>query len=371
MKTLLRISLCALGVMIAGTVAAQPPDPYPDWAPLPVDLKNDVVRRARLELETHRAGGPRREVVRGILLAGRTDDAAWSGEVTFACLQGQIDCAEFEPLVHPLAGKLTGDWRRAVEHDLSVLNREAYVNSLPASARHDAYRQRLMGTPPIDPNLGWLNASAAALRALREGFDDLIPLIRANLGGSLESNRTSIERALRVRRAVISSNPGRALLKLVREGVEWDIKRSLATPDEMKKHKYGDETPFQVAGQALVELERLNPSGAAEGLKDCLEMYEPVARRMEAEREAAEARSGLIGAGTPEKQPARKYLVGWISGQILTVIGNLGDREFVRNVYSRELPGYMTPWDRVEQLEKELVKRGELKASEMVCGPAE
>ena len=212
-----------LGMALAGGGAvAQTAHSYPEWRPLPVDLKSEAVLRARLGLEYRRAGGSRRIVVERILMDGRTDDTHWTYHVTTACVDERVDCAPFVPIVRSILNRpLRAEERAYIEHSVTLIERQAYLQGLPASIRNSVFKRPIEGDRVNDPKLRWLDADNAALLALREGLDDLLPLIRTGLTGRLRLNRSSIETALLVREAVISQDPPMSLLALIRDGVEF------------------------------------------------------------------------------------------------------------------------------------------------------
>lgn len=384
MRGLASTVILGLLLPVSGVASVAVPNPFPETLPLPVEARNPVVLNARLDLEMRRAGGPRRHIVEQLLLDGRTDDAFWSMKVTRACLAWVVDCARFLPLVEQMPEHLSGDARKSVEYDAGLLRREAYVQAMSANQRRDVYLRALEGFPIGDPQVSWLDADTAALRALEEGHDDLIPAIRRVLNGRLKANREPIEMHLRVREASISRRAGDTLLRLVQEGVGWDVERLLAQPPmwnmdrllaESKRPKAGarhDEVPLGVARLALDELRRVNPPGAREGLKEALTLYKPAEEKRIRDREEGLAREKRIeargGQAVTLKVPPEKALDGRLSRDIVEAIGDLGDRDYERAVFKDLLGGRLTLWDRVNKVEGELVKQGKMKVSEMVSG---
>jgi hypothetical protein len=372
-----RVSVAILGAVLAGGVAhTQPPNPYPETQPLPADLWRDVVVRARLDLEYRREGGPRRDKIEQILLDSKTSDAScggryWSYAATTACVNWVVDCATFVPHLDPLPQNSTGDAKKKAEYESVLVRREAYLQGLSASARHDVYRALIEGQRVDDATLDWLDCDSAALRALRESFDDLIPVIRRNLNGRLKANRGVVGWDLRIREAVISPDPTSALLALIREGVTADVKRGLKTAKELKNDYPLDDSPFILARRALRALRRVDPPNAAQSLKELLPLYRPVEEKWERDQREARARGDIgnpFGPPKLELPPGQIPLVGQLSRDLVEAIGDLGDRDFERTIFRERLGLPFTLWDRVNQVERELVKRGELKADTMVTG---
>lgn len=367
------LATIVLGLVAAGggAFSGPPPEPSP-WWPLPADLKNDLVLRLRLELEYRRAGGPRHDIVERIVMDGRTGDSRWSYRATIACVDGRTACAPLVPVLRSILDRhLTEIDRKYIEHGVALVAHHAYLEGLPASVRKEAYRRLLAGEHVDDPELKWLDPDNTALIALREGVDDLIPLIRHGLEDRLQANRSSIGTEMRVREAVISGAPGSALLALVREGVKFDVELGLRPSDMGKKGPLSpiDETPLHLARRAMEALRAIDRPGAVKPLKELLELYRPVEER----REREEKSNSLMGqwlraAPGLELPPGQRRLVGRLSGELVETIGDLGDRNFERTTFKNRL-GLPILWDRVNKVETELVKQGKLSADQMVSGP--
>jgi hypothetical protein len=366
----MRWSAAVLGAALAGGIAAaQPPEPYPEWMPLPVGLKQGVVLRARLDLEFRRAGGPRRDTVEQILLNSESADPLWGYLATTACLEWVIHCTVFVAFMESRPQELTGDAAKKAEYESTLVRREAYVQGLSATTRHEVFRRLIEGERVEDPQLSWLDPDTAALRALREVFDDLIPVIRRNLNDRLKANREPIEMDLRVREAVISTDPKSALLALIRECVNADVKCGLRTAEQLKKEPPCSDSWFILARKALEALRRVNPPGAAQALKGLLALYRPVEEKWQRDREAEKARGAPIRfhePPEPQLPPGQIPLVGRLSRNLVEAIGDLGDRDFERTVFKNRLGLPFTLWDRVHEVEEALVKKGTMKASQMV-----
>jgi hypothetical protein len=344
---------------------------YSEREPLPVDATSGVTVSARLGLEMRRAGGPRREVLESILVADRRDDSAWSGRVATLCHEGVIDCGRFLPFVESMPDRVPPTQRESAIGQAQCLKEEAYLQALPMKQRQALYRQAIVTGHSITDLGPWLDSDNCALRALHDGMDELIPDIERGLRGSLRSNRESIEPALRMRKALTASDPEEALLRLVRHGVEVEVEHTLMPADKRPSDYRPFEAEVLFAMGAVDELRRLNPPGAAERLAALYALYKPAEEKLERERDELLAKEK---AGTlPRVYPARvispaKGLTGRLARSIVETIGDLGDRDFERTVFRERLDGLPTLWDRVNQVEKELVKQGKIKASEAVSG---
>ena len=366
------LATIVLGLVAAGggAFSGPPPEPSP-WWPLPADLKSDLVLRLRLELEYRRAGGPRHDIVDRILMDGRTGDSRWSYWATIACVDGRTACAPLLPVLRSILDRhLTEDDRKYTEHGVALVAHHAYLEGLPASVRQEAYRRLIAGEHVDDPELKWLDPDSTALMALREGVDDLIPLIRDELDDRLRANRSSIGTEMRVREAAISPAPGSALLALVREGVKFDVELGLRPSDTGKTGALPriDETPLHLARRAMEALRAINRSGAVKPLKELLELYRPVEERRERE-EKSNSLTGqwLRAVPRPELPPGQRPLVGRLSRELVETTGDLGDRDFERTTFKNRL-GLPILWDKVKQVETELVRQKKLSSDQMVTG---
>lgn len=361
-----------VGIFLAGgAVAVEFSSPFPETWPLPAELKRGVVVQARLDLEYRRASGPRRDIVEQILLSSKSAEPLWGYLATTACLEWVTDCTDFVALMESRPQELTADAAKKAEYESTLVRREAYLQGLSAPARHEVFRKLIEGARVEDPQLSWVDCDLAALRALREGFDDLIPVIRRNLNGRLHANREPIEMDLRVREGVISTDPKSALLALIREGVRADVKRGLKTEEQLRKESPSHDSWFILARKALAALRRVNPPDVVQDLKELLGLYRPVEEKWQRDREEEKARGALIrfyAPPEPQLPPGQTPLVGRLSRDLVETIGDLGDRDFERTVFKNRLGLPFTLWDRVHQVEESLIKQGTMKASGMVTG---
>ena len=372
MRTGMLLAMLAMLLPASAPAWSGPSPAHSEREPLPVDATSGVTLSARLGLEMRRAGGPRREVLESILVADRTEDSAWSGRVATLCHEGVIDCGRFLPMLETLPDRVLPAQRKSAVSSAECVKEETCLQVLPMKQRQALYRQAIVTGHPITDLGPWLFDSECALRALHEGMDELIPEIERGLGGRLHSNREAIEPALRMRKALISSDPTGALLKIIRHGAEVEVERTLRSVDEWEGYYHrapGAEELF--AMDAVREMGRLNPPGAAERLEVLYALYKPAEAKLERERNEllAQEKAGTLPRVYPRREiPRAKGLAGRLARSIVETIGDLGDREFERAVFKDRLDDLPTLWDRVDRVEKELVKQGRLKASEMVSG---
>src|SRR5208337_2986683 len=147
-----------------------------------------------------------------------------------------------------------------------------------------------------------------ALRALHEGMDDLIPDIERSLDGPLQSNRASIEPAVRMRKALTSSDPAGALLRIIRHGVEGDVEHALRSADKWDFYYLVPSWPEDLfAMDAVRELRRLNPPGAAERLEALYALSKPAEEKFERERDEllAQEKAGTLPRVYPRREIPR------------------------------------------------------------------
>ncbi len=271
-------------------------------------------------------------------------------------------------MVEALPDRVPPTQRKSAVSSAECVKEEAYLQSLPTKQRQALYHQAIVTGRPITDLGPWLDAGECALRALREGMDELIPDIERALDGRLQSDREAIEPALRMRKALIAPDPAGALLKLIRHGVEVDVEHTLLPADKRPSDSRPFEAEVVFAMGAVNELRRLNPPGAAERLAAVYALYKPAEEKLDRERDEmlAKEKAGTLPRVYPRREvsPA-KGLTGRLARFIVEAIGDLGDRDFERTVFKERLDGLPTLWDRVNQVERELVKQGRMEASEM------
>jgi hypothetical protein len=362
-----------LALLLSASVPAteKPTRAYSEREPLPVDATSRITLSAQLGLEMRRAGGPRPATVEVLLRdLGKVEvPSAWCTQVVETCFAGGVEWAVFLPSVDALAGKVGPQSRDYVVGKAGLMRREAYLQGLPLEQRQALYKEAILSGRSITGLGPWLSPAECALRALQDGMNGLIPDIERELAGRLRSNRQSIERALRLRKALIAPDPEGPLLQLIRRGVERDVEHTLLAVDKRTADSRPFEAEIGLARQALEELRRLNPPGAAERLEAMYALYKPAQERVERERAEllAKQKEGKFPPMFPPQEISRaKGVGGQLAVSIVQVIGDLGDRDFERQVFRERLDGLPILWDRVNQVEKELVSQGKMNASEMV-----
>lgn len=324
-------------------------DPRASCGSLPADLSSRALAQQRFRLELRRAGGPRPEVLEGILLAAReARDPSWASYLLKACQTGLVDCngfitlAETEKPRDPLAGN-----GRA---DLAALQCEALLQRTSVRERRRFYSAVLNGQE-VGSEFSQLDQCAttwseAARRVLAERFYDLIPLVERAKGRAAFRD---LWPELEVARASASSDPESALIALTTQSAAHESSLAGKTRVEQSALARTTEAAQGVANLALQELRRRNATGSVPELKKLLTLYEPLRLA-----DAGVIRSPLPG-GKPLPRPTGYLMeVGWLLAE---AIGDLGDREL-----ERETLAGRTLWDQVNEAELRLMHQGKLKA---------
>lgn len=301
----------------------------------------------RYELETRQAGGPRREVLEGLLKKGKEiDDPMWGKRVIDACVAELIDCGDFVASAMALA-------EREKAHPESArgmakrIREEAALQAMAPRQRRAFYLEALTKGFAEEDGVR-LDYRNAALRLLQERMPDLTRRVEEESSKWPNSPSDYLSNQIAIARALSSPNPQVHLLVLVRQGV--------LQPTDSSRELLGK--------QALNELRRLNLEGAAEELKEVLELYEPAKEKHDKERkevlEKARQENRHLLHSERHRLAEDAYL-GVLGKEIIKAIGDLGDREFERKAL-----GGRTLWDQVHDTEQELVRQGKLQRSEMV-----
>jgi hypothetical protein len=360
------LACIALGVGIPRCLLGSGSDPKRPT--LPVDADSPAVFVARFELEMRRAGGPRRDVTMNLLrLGARVQAPEWAFLAVRACEQGVADCRELAEEALAVLSRAGAAQKQYLTSAVSHLEAEAAIAAVARSERQAVYRAVLLGHGPGRiAEVSVSTWSEAAVRALREHFDDLLPEIERTIGDHPADERGYIGELLAVRKAATSAEPAQALLALVRRGIDDDLQRLLASVPGGSATST-DEFSLRCAHLALVELRESNMAGTITQLRQLLALY--ASAEVQAFRERNELEGKLKDQGrsiAPGDLPSPHRARGYLAVDLLETIGDLGDRGFERSEFRKRLEGTPPLWDRVNAVESELVRQGKMKASEMV-----
>jgi hypothetical protein len=326
----------------------------------------DEVRPSLLQfrVEMRRAGGPRpwmlEEIFRDPSWQG---SEIWSYELYNTCRRRLVDCNMF-------LGSVSDRAKDAVR-------RQARLQALGTSERRELYRDALKRrTHSQDPSE--LQAADAAEYALTEGMDDLLPDIKRWLNS--RSSRDTIPYLtgpVAVHDALHSPDPTAGMLNILERAVRDEV-------DDLVHNDPGHKRPEGVADEiigarvAFDGLRKLNPPDVLPTLKALYksyarvdESYERRAKELDAKQQAGER----INLSLRARLRDHCRFGGALRLDLAQLIGDLGDRPFERRIAYEEWKtcggglheaAWPIPWDRLEVIERNLVKKGTMTESEMV-----
>lgn len=341
-SSLVLLFLAALGVL---GLSKRVPLAARDYSPIDVDANPLLVLDRRFELEMRRAGGPRPEAMEELLKLGADiNDQQWGKRVIDACVDRIVDCNEFVGVARVRAQR-EQRYQESAHGQARRIGEEAALQRMSVKQRRVLYLEAL--------RKGWaesngirLDGANAPFRILGERMYDLIGEIEKAWSEGLLAGSDRLGREIEIAKALSSADARERLIALVREGVLQPID----SPKEL------------LAKMALNELRRLNVESTAEELRKMLELYEPA--REKQERQARERIEKVRAEGRyllPGELPDKDAYLGVLGRKIIEAIGDLGDREFERKAL-----GGRTLWDQVNEVERELVRRGKISEKQMV-----
>jgi len=226
-------------------------------------LPQSELASLRFEVEMRRAGGPRPVLLETIFKeAGLSADRMWPLWLREACRRRLVDCNAF--LRDPRA---EGD---------KELQKIAAIQALGTQARKALYREALRREADTYAP-GELRGFDAAMYALAEGMDDLLPDVRRWVGRrTVEQGSARVAERLTLYEAERSSNPAVAVLGSIRRACRDDV-------DDLLKHDPGHlrsnqlEAEVALARAAFDVLRKLDPPDVLPELKALYGGYRHVA----------------------------------------------------------------------------------------------
>ncbi len=333
------------------------------YCPLPADLTSSVLFQGRLELELRRAGGPRSDLVAGLLKTSlAVDDPAWGRLVITACREGVVSCRDYVDLAVSRATKEQGGNTDARRAELTLIRKEVELQALSARDRQAFYRNAI-NTGGATIGVITVTDVEAAMRALEEGDNSLLPSIRSRLETWASGDRMAIRPYLDVAEAIASPSASDGLIQLVRQGATYDVTSLKGEKPRSGEDAVAYDNERRTARLALVRLRRMNPPRVLEDLRNILALYDSVKEQRRRTEEKLQA------AGRPylsSEVAAPGDALGRLGKDISEAVGDFGDRALERSAL-----GGPTLWDRVSEAEKALEKRGQLTLGAMVSSSAQ
>ena len=367
--TLLRVLLYpVLLASAAVSASAQGSVQRAGEGPPPSSTKADAypVVSGALELELRHAGGPRREVLVGLIKSlDASRHPSWGGAVLGACKDGLIDCADYVAIAEERLPRMRSDYPERAEADIQAIRRRAFLQGLSRAQQESLFR-RALNTKGIvvEGPIKIRGSEDAALWILRERMYDLIPEIERASRRWVSPPTQSIRAQILVGQACVSTDPGATLLALIRDGVEHDVALQIASTDPMVAFVPCTDLACSAGLLAIPELRRLNPPGVVKELEAILDLYQPVRDKKEQEWlkrvEGAERNHHPVDYSS---KPSEISFLGSLGSSVAELVGDLGDR-----ARERQALGGRCLWDRVHEAEREMVRKGLLRAGEMVTG---
>lgn len=330
----------------------------------------------RLQVELDRAGGPRPERVREILMDRQWQTSThWSSALIDACKNQLVRCEEFLPFLDDFVGRVSESSRKAAEHHVGLLRHEVALQRLSPDQRLRLYRQALRkGRATIEGRE--VSPPEVAERAVAESLSELAWDIRK--WASKAQGWQGLERALwslRILEARSARDPGAALIEIIERFAASDVEVA-AEPEHKRPQEELDtmHSELQVAQMAIKALVALNPEGALTEMKGLFSRYWMLDPCHRVHRERLMT-VDLDHAAFEQVMPPRDCkLRGLLVWPLIRAIGALGDRDFERRMqylYHRHplfgLSGLL--WDSVHKTELELVKQGRMTEEQMVTRP--
>ncbi len=328
-------------------------------------LPQSELASLRFEVEMRRAGGPRPVLLETIFKeAGLSADRMWPLWLREACRRRLVDCNAF--LRDPRA---EGD---------KELQKIAAIQALGTQARKALYREALRREADTYAP-GELRGFDAAMYALAEGMDDLLPDVRRWVGRrTVEQGSARVAERLTLYEAERSSNPAVAVLGSIRRACRDDV-------DDLLKHDPGHlrsnqlEAEVALARAAFDVLRKLDPPDVLPELKALYGGYRHVAEDYRRRAGELDEQSRAGKKTDPNLRSRLEDLCrygGALEFPLAQLIGDLGDRAVERRAayqlcrtcqtYSPNPAAFPIPWDQLYVTERALVQKGEMTESEMV-----
>jgi hypothetical protein len=283
-----------------------------------------------------------------LLYAG--DDLSWPSLVQSNCRAGIIDCNDYLDMVEEYVKRQEAkDPKMTYRHPM--IAREAALQRLGEAGRHELYK-KILSTPGYRQEGVEMASAEAGLRALDEGMYDLVPLIGTLAARLFGGSQEELQLRLQIAYCLMAPNAAERLLELVRDGVKSDV----ACQRGAKEYRWAMPCNDRACGAAVYairEIRKLNPPRVSDQLKEMLSEYEAVRTKGQnalQKRVEAARKEGI--PEFPEWQPSPTAHLGFLGPQIAKLVGDLGNREI-----ERQALGEKTLWDRVNEVEKEMVKR--------------
>lgn len=305
------------------------------------------VLACQYELEMRHAGGPRKEVLEGLLQrAAELQDPDWGRRVVEACVAHYADCNEFTATAAAMAEreKTNPEVARSLA---KRIHDESALQAMTPERRRGFYLAALTQGFAKEDDIG-LDYRNAAVRIVGERMLDLLPRVRSESAKWLNPPSELLKRKIELVQTMAAPNVEDRLVDMVRDGISHP----------------GDGVTQLLAIEALQELRVLNRDGTDRRLKQLLDLYEPAAQEAETRRKQVilkrdQERVSLLSQERAELE--RGSHLGLLRKKVIEAIGDLGDREFERTAI-----GGTTLWDSVHESETALAKRGQLSPKDMV-----
>jgi hypothetical protein len=290
---------------------------------------------------------------------------SWSSAVLSGCKDGLINCADYVATAEERIQRMRADYPKLAEADVQAIRARAFLQGL-SPAQCQSLFLRALNTEGIvvEGPMTIRGSEDAALWILRERMYDLIPEVeKASRRWSSPPNQ-SLRAQMLVGQASLSADPSAALLVLVRSGVEHDVELQIGSGDIMVAWVPCTDLACSAGLFAISELRRLNPAGTLKELEAILELYQPVKDKNEREWrkrvEEAERKNHPLDYSL---KPSEVSYLASLGRSVAELVGDLGDR-----ARERQALGGRCLWDEVNEAEREMVRKGLLKESEMVTG---
>lgn len=338
----------SLGVLALLTAAGTSPRAMGDATEgaLPANLDSPSLARARIALELRRAGGGRPTIVKNLLSRARAcDPEAWGLTVLELCQGAAVSCLEFQEAVEKWAADQPPDSRPWAEHVRKEVDLEAQLESLSPLSRRAALCKAVAVKPPTNGRLV-LTPADAARRLLRDGNWDLTPLVDSASATWPRSERGAVAPFVLFAKTMQQGGKSQHLVALVRQAAQSEI-------GHVKNFHGQFPTNDPLIQAAKLALERLRATRAVDTLPLLMEIVNgyPVV----ADHSEPSAAINKSSASSSARQGVLPRSIGML-------IGDLGDRSTERRIV-----GEAILWDRVQQAETILLRRGQLQPSELVA----